>query len=67
MIVFINDEKKELTTGISIAGMFKELGIADTKGLAVAIDSKVVLRQNWETTGLSEECKVLLIRATKGG
>ena len=36
-------------------------------GIAVALGSRVVRREQWETTPLEEGCEITVIRATQGG
>lgn len=66
MQIKINGENKEITTAAKLEAVVKSI-VPDTKGLAVAINNKVVPKTNWAITELQENDKVLLIRATQGG
>lgn len=66
MRVFINDKPYELSEQTTIAEALQHLDIA-VQGLAVAVNSEVVPKKNWESRILVNEDAVMLIRATRGG
>jgi len=67
MRVSVNDEIMDVPPGISVGSLLSLLEIRSFAGMALAINSEVVPRNDWEATSLSENDKVLIIRATKGG
>jgi len=67
MRVSVNDEIMDVPPGISVGALLSLLEIQSFAGMALAINNEVVSRNDWETTSLSENDKVLIIRATKGG
>ncbi len=68
MVIFVNDEKKKVLENLILSDLFKEIGLnSSTKGMAIAINEQIVLQSRWESTILSENDKVLIISATKGG
>lgn len=67
MTIFINDEKKVIDSGVSLSELLIQIELAEKKGLAIALNESVVPKSKWETTLLSENDKVLIISATRGG
>ena len=63
----VNDEPRTLPAGATMADLVRELGLADRKGVAVAVNDAVVPRANWTTHPLAGGDRVLVIRATQGG
>jgi len=41
--------------------------VSDTRGMAVAVNNMVIPQNLWDQTSLTENDKVLLIKATQGG
>ncbi|MFA6961616.1 MAG: sulfur carrier protein ThiS [Opitutaceae bacterium] len=67
MTVFVNDQPRSLTAGTQLADLLRELGLAERKGVAIAINDEVVPRSTWPTRALSEGERILVIQATQGG
>jgi sulfur carrier protein len=67
MIVYINNEKVTLANGASLFSLLDEKKLIQKKGIAVAVNNKVISAANWQKELLSENDKVLIISATKGG
>jgi len=67
MVIYINDEVREVSSNIVISELFSELDLSSTKGLALAVNNQIILQKNWSITSLDENDKVLIISATKGG
>lgn len=63
----VNDEPRAIAAGATVAALVRELGLADRKGVAVAINGAVVPRAAWPAHALAAEDRVLVIRATQGG
>jgi sulfur carrier protein len=63
----VNDEPRTLSGPMTLDALVRELGLADRKGVAVAINNVVVPRSTWATHALGNEDRVLVIRATQGG
>lgn len=63
----VNDEPRAVEPATSVAGLLTQLGFADRKGVAVALNGAVVPRASWPAQTLAEGDRVLLIRATQGG
>ena len=67
MIVSVNNEQKELNDQSGLIDLLAHLQLAEGKGIAVAINNKVVPKTQWEEKVLSEDDKVTIIKATQGG
>jgi sulfur carrier protein len=65
--IFVNDEPHALARPSTLAGLLRELGLADRKGVAAAVNGAVVPRAEWPSRSLAEKDRVLVIRATQGG
>ena len=66
MKIRLNGEDLELQDGAVLSDICAKLGI-DSKGVAFAIDSEVIPRDEWASTKLAEETDVMMIRAVCGG
>jgi len=63
----INVNNKPLsTTATSLSTLATELSLPE-KGVAVAVNNKMVPRNQWEQTPLSEGMSVVIIKAACGG
>ena len=67
MTVFVNDQPRALAAGTALVDLLRELGLAERKGVAIAINDEVVPRSTWPTRLLAEADHVLVIQATQGG
>ena len=67
MTVFVNDQPRALAPGAPLADLLRELGLAERKGVAIAINDEVVSRSTWPTRALAEGERILVIQATQGG
>lgn len=67
MTLYVNDQPRALNDGAKLADLLRELGLAERKGVAIAINDEVVPRSTWPTRVLAEGERVLVIQATQGG
>ena len=67
MTVFVNDQPRALAANAKLADLLRELGLAERKGVAIAINDEVVPRPTWPTRALVEGERILVIQATQGG
>lgn len=65
--VYINDEARLFSASSTLLDALQELGLADRKGVAIAIDDSVVPRIHWRQRRLASGERVLVIQATQGG
>ena len=67
MRIHVNDQPRETDVDTSLHDLLRDLGLADEKAVAVAVNGSVVSRATWSTRVLEEADRVLVIRATQGG
>ncbi len=67
MVLFVNNQKREFAGDPSIVQLVQELRLESTRGLALAVNDRVISKMEWETFDLKEFDKVTIIRATQGG
>ena len=65
MEIIVNNSKTS-THAADLQALAVELGLPE-KGVALALDSKMVPRADWDKTLLHEGAKLLVIRAACGG
>jgi sulfur carrier protein len=65
--VFVNDQPHALAGPGTLMGLLGDLGLAQRRGIAAAVNGEVVPRGSWETRALAERDRVIVIRATQGG
>jgi sulfur carrier protein len=67
MIIRVNDQPREVAADLALDDLVRELGLADRKGVAIAINDEVAPRSTWPTRMLAASDSVLVIQATQGG
>jgi sulfur carrier protein len=65
--VYLNDQPRRLPPGATLSALLGEIGLADARGVAVAVNGAVVSRTDWRVRPLASEDRVLVIQATQGG
>ncbi|MFI5204795.1 MAG: sulfur carrier protein ThiS [Flavobacteriales bacterium] len=65
--VRVNNREVVLSLSARLNDLMNELGYTETRGLAVAVNGTVVPKTEWATSGLNENDKIILIKATQGG
>jgi sulfur carrier protein len=63
----INNEKQSLPDVRSLRELLATLRMADKKGIAVAVNDSIVIRDAWERHTLHENDSITIIQATQGG
>ncbi|MDR1006681.1 MAG: sulfur carrier protein ThiS [Bacteroidales bacterium] len=67
MKIFVNKKERIVPVDCSVKELAAILSKDKDFGIAIAIGSKVVSREQWETTMLKEADAVTIIEATCGG
>jgi sulfur carrier protein len=67
MIIRVNDQPQTVSSDATLTDLLRELGFAERKGIAVAINDEVVPRSTWMSRLLVATDNVLVIQATQGG
>jgi sulfur carrier protein len=63
----VNDEARTVEGSATLHDLALELGIAHSRGVAIAVNDEVVPRAVWPQHVLAEGDRVLVIRAAQGG
>ncbi len=66
MKIFINKREVEIASALSVLE-FLELQDIKPQGIALAINNRIIGRDNWSTTHLNESDNITIIQATYGG
>lgn len=67
MKIHLNDAPHDTAGADTLEQLLKQLGQADRRGVAVAVNDSVVSRAAWAKRTLAEGDRVLIIQATQGG
>ena len=64
----INGQQKLLNSKVQLSELIRlELSGKDARGIAAAVNSKIVPKQQWESTILNENDSVEIVHAVQGG
>lgn len=66
MKIFVNSQEYELTGSVSVNDLAAKLELPEG-GVAVAVNNKIVRRDEWNSFLLNENDKVIIIKAACGG
>ena len=66
-MIYINDKTYPLEKSQSLSDLFISLKIDVSKGVAVAINNKVMPRIDWDNSIVNINDKIIMIKATQGG
>ena len=64
--VNINSQSEQIPKETNLSQLITLKNIT-TRGIAIAVNKKVVSRSKWETYQLKENDNILIIKATQGG
>jgi sulfur carrier protein len=67
MNIFVNNKKRAIKNDTTVCSLLEEMQLSDKKGIAVALNQKVVPRNKWNQINLEENDNILLIKASQGG
>ena len=67
MNVFLNNTAFPLKEGFRLPEFLNEIKIDPSKGIAIAINDKVIPKSEWNKIILIDNDKITLIKATAGG
>lgn len=66
MKLIVNNKPEEYSLE-HLNQLLQALDLLESKGIAVAVNNKVVPKANWNTFQLNENDTITIIRATQGG
>ncbi|SFU45632.1 sulfur carrier protein [Pustulibacterium marinum] len=64
--VNVNNHAHQIAASTTLSALLQQLNIS-TSGIAVAINQRVVPKQQWATQSLQDQQNILIIKATQGG
>jgi sulfur carrier protein len=67
MEVIINHKTQQLQEKASLLHLLETQGLSEKKGIAVAVNNKVIPRAGWPSHTLNPNDSVTIIKATQGG
>jgi len=66
MTISVNNQQKNIENTSSLEHLLDSMDIA-SRGIAIALNDRVVSKCDWKNTFLKEEDHVTIIQATQGG
>lgn len=66
MEIYINDLRKEVPEGTTLAKALAECNVPE-KGAAAALNGKIAKRVDWDSITLAQNDKIIVISAAYGG
>ncbi|MCC6600930.1 MAG: sulfur carrier protein ThiS [Crocinitomicaceae bacterium] len=66
MNLLVNNEARQFS-GNNLSELVESLNLVNTNGIALAINEKVVPKNEWGGFQLNDNDKILIIKATQGG
>ena len=67
MEITLNNEIISVLNNETLASILKSNNLLDKKGIAVAVNSSVIPKNNWANTKLNTNDNIMIITATAGG
>ncbi len=67
MEVNINNQQVSVEENTSLYTLLSQNELTEKRGIAVAVNNKVLPKANWATYQLQNHDKITIIRATQGG
>jgi sulfur carrier protein len=66
-MIYINDKEFALGQTKSVADVLKTNSLEAGKGVAIALNNKIIPRTEWESCTVKSNDRLIMIRATQGG
>ena len=67
MFVNLNGKTHEIKLGLTLINLIEELGLAERKSIAIALNGEVLKREDYAGIVLSEGDSLEIVRAIGGG
>lgn len=67
MKIFVNNEAKEVKNQLTVLELLHVLKLEAARGMAVAVNNQVIPKLSWKNSGINENDRVTIIKATQGG
>lgn len=66
MTINVNNQSQSISENSSIKKLLEQLDILPN-GIAIAINNKVISKEEWEQTIIENDDDIVIIKATQGG
>ncbi|MBG6131954.1 sulfur carrier protein [Aquimarina sp. EL_43] len=66
MTINVNNQSQSISENSSIKKLLEQLDILPN-GIAIAINNKVISKEEWEQTMIENDDDIVIIKATQGG
>ncbi len=63
----LNGQVVKLTQSVSLELFLEQNNLANTGGIAVALNQAVIQKENWKQIELQDNDEIIIITATQGG
>lgn len=67
MKVLLNNNEYILEQTETLSDLVSKINLSDSKGIAFAVNEKVIVRDQWKSFTFKENDRILLIKAAQGG
>ncbi len=67
MLVYVNEHEYSVNDKCNINFLLDNIDLKKKKGIAVAVNYEVISKDKWNEVYLSENDRIIIISATKGG
>jgi sulfur carrier protein len=67
MKIHVNSNETDLNERDFLFTLLKKLNLEEKRGIAVAVNARVIPRKNWDDFELKENDQVIIIQASQGG
>jgi sulfur carrier protein len=67
MNIYVNNENIVLPDKSVVTDLLEQMGITARKGIAIAVNSTVVPAAEWEYHIITDQDRIMIIKATQGG
>ncbi len=65
--IFVNGNAKHFPVGITLQEVLRQCAWHDTTGVAVAVNERVIPRNQWANLSLEANDEILVVQAVPGG
>lgn len=67
MILWVNKNKQQHESSLSLLELLQQLNKAEQSGIAVAVNNQVIAKNDWSAQVLQDQDSITIITATQGG
>ncbi|MGH1337326.1 MAG: sulfur carrier protein ThiS [Aureispira sp.] len=67
MVLWVNKTQQEYKTPLSLLQLLTKLQKAQQSGIAVAVNNRVIPKNDWPAQSLNDQDSITIITATQGG